>query len=107
MKQLKNYDKACIEIAKEFWNKYFKEDEEDIFEFNYPHNVYAIGGQLDGIWQVNDYYFNIQDFVIALRYNATWDQLTEWYYGVIERGKTQNLENYLKYNWIETKETLK
>jgi len=102
MKLLKKYDKACLEIAKEFWNKYFKEDEEDTFESNYKRDyIYPIGGQLDGIWQVNDYFFNLSDMVVALRHEATWEQLSEWYDGMVYKKKRQNLISFLKFNWIK------
>jgi len=101
---LERYENICFEIAKEFWSKYFKNEELDAisFENEFKRNsIYSIADQYDGIWQIYDYFFSLSDMVIALRHEATSEQLFEWYDYTLEKESKQNLENFLKYGLIK------
>ncbi len=69
MKQIKAYYKACQDIADKF-NKVYFDGEAD---------MYAIGGELDGVWGVNDYFFDIQNMCQALELDFKWGDLMYWY----------------------------
>lgn len=69
-KKLKTYYEACFDLAEEFNKKYFEDEA----------GMNAIGGELDGVWEVNDFFFDIQNMAQALEYEFTQDELFDWYY---------------------------
>jgi len=68
-KILKNYYRACCDLAVLFDEIYF-EGKADI---------YPIAHEPDGVWGVNDYFFDIQNMAQAIEYEFTEDELFEWY----------------------------
>jgi hypothetical protein len=68
-KLLKIYYQSCRDIAQVFNKKYF-DGEAD---------MYDIGGEVDGVWGVNDFYFDIQSMAQALQLKLTIDELMSWY----------------------------
>lgn len=109
---VRQYNNACIKIAEKFWNKYYH----NLYEINFEialksSDIYAIGGDEGGVWQIGDEFWNIPDMATALEYSATIEQVNEWYWNTIgetdeTKKKHQSLKNYILYGWI-TPETSK
>jgi len=105
MKEIKNYEKSCEAIAAKFVKEYFEEPD-----------AWWICDDIGGVFYVNDYYFNMEIMILALKYKATFDQLIDHYNMRLEMTMNEkafegrslfSFENYLKYpkNFIiETKE---
>ena len=105
MKEIKNYEKACEAILLAFVKKYF-EDPEDPEDFANYVNFYWIGNEIGGVFFVNDWYFSLNDALVALKNNASYSQLINYrememeIYNNEEKfgdRKFFSLENYLKY----------
>lgn len=117
-KAVQYYLQTCTLIAFIFWEKYFLDEEEkwkdndtlwqDFEKEQKVGEFYAIGGYQDGCWACSDQYWEISNMATAIKYNATKEQIYEWYWETIGAGeeskKHQNLEIFLKYGWIESKE---
>ena len=106
MKEIRNYEKACEAIATKFIEKYFNECYDD------SHWV-----DIGGVFYINSYWFDLDEMIIALKYKATFEQLTTYYEMGLEIASSKkgsfgkrtlfSFENYLKYpnNFIiETKD---
>jgi len=95
---LKRYEETCMLLVSRFLTIYFS-DEEDI-------DTYAVGGELDGIWEIRDYYISFSDMVTCLKLNIPEKTFFSWYDHSLEchaEGKTYaNVENY----YLMTKNTL-
>ena len=98
-KELKNWDKATDELAKVFIEKYFGKN------YIYDDDYYWIGSQDKDreVLAVNDYFFNLDRIVNAIRYNATEKQLFDYYDKEVEfalKNKEMkiNFRNYIKNN---------
>lgn len=79
------YDHACRDIADMFNRKYFEGQAE----------MYPIGGEVDGIWGVNDYFFSIQNMFQALELNLSENDLFAWYDQWIGNKKPSlNMKNF-------------
>ncbi len=106
-KLLSKYENACEGIVMEFTKKYFynrfKETDHDIGEFNkyYEYYVSSADGHIDGIYEIDDMFFNIADIYTILKHKAKWDDITSWYYTSLERSEENkpmpNLLNWIKY----------
>lgn len=94
MKEIIQYEKACEAIKDKFIKKYFKDAYNDWF---------WVGEKIGGVFYINNYYFNIDFMITALKYKATIDQIFDYYnaevdYGLREdQGQKFNFKNYLKY----------
>lgn len=96
MKEIKDYEKACEAIGKKFVKKYFSKAYDD---------SYWIG--IGGVFYISDYWFNINEMITALKYKATFEQLTTYYEmgleiasskkGAFGKRRLFSFENYLKY----------
>lgn len=93
-KHLENYYKAVEELTKHFCNKYFK----DVYEYDVNDWV---GCDIGGIICINDYWFNLNDIVIAIKYKATKKELFGFYEYNLKKHMAKkdcvSFENYLKY----------
>ena len=69
MKLIDQYHEICTKISNEFNKKYFDGDAD----------MYNIGNDFDGVWGVNDYYFNLSDMAIALELDVKEKELFSWY----------------------------
>lgn len=67
---LAQWEKHTNQISKIFIDKYFGKDATE---------VWWIMGEIGGILVINDYYFDIQDIVTALRENTSKKKLFEVY----------------------------
>ena len=93
-KYLKNYYNAVEELTKKFCKKYFK----GVYEYDVNDWV---GGYIGGIICINDYWFYLNDIVIAIKYKATKKELFGFYEYNLEKLLTKkdcvSFEHYLKY----------
>ena len=93
-KNLENYYKAVEELTKHFCNKYFK----DVYEYDVNDWVVC---DIGGIICINDYWFNLSNIEIAIKYKATKKELFGFYeYNLKKHMAKENcvsFENYLKY----------
>jgi len=94
-KTLKNYYQACFDLAEEF-NKIY---------FNGVADKFAIGGELDGVWGINDYFFDIQQMAQAIEWELTEEELFDWYeqwvdVDEVDQGR-MNIKNYAIALWEE------
>ncbi len=93
-KKLKNYYKAVEELTKEFCKKYFK----GVYEYNVNDWV---GCNIGGVICINDYYFNLNNIEIAIKYKATKKELFGYYDFSYEKHiageNCISFEQYLKY----------
>ena len=96
-KQLKQFDKATDKLAEAFVKKYFDK----------PSDVYWVGNDEDReVLIVNDYFFSLNRIVEAIRYDATEEQLFDYYDLEVEAGEKGlkvNFRNYIKQNDISLK----
>lgn len=91
-KQLENWEKATQELTSLFLKKYFDN----------PTDYYFVADDIGGVLYVNDYFFNLDRIVEAIKYKATEKQLFDFYDLEIEtltKGKEMdiNFRNYIKY----------
>jgi len=103
MKRIEQYDIACVEISRRFWEKYFKEEGDD-----WVHEIVIakpIRGEYNGIWCFHYEFWRFDEIVLALRLKATKEQLDGYYWGSVERhneGKSRiSFENFLEYGWVK------
>jgi len=95
MKELKAYYKAIEDLANIFCKKYFGEDCYDPEDW--------VGGDIGGILNVGDYFFNMSDIEEALKFKASRKELFGFYDYRLEiaLGEKEtpavNFKNYLKY----------
>lgn len=94
-KILENWEKATQELTDYFLKKYFFSKE------GYEPNWYWIADLVGETLSVNDYFFNLDRIVEAIRYNSTYEQLIGFYDLELEffsKGKPMetNFCNYLK-----------
>lgn len=94
-KCVKDYWKACDKIAEAFVEKYFPDGP----GFDAP---FWIGDQIGEVLAVNDYFFDLNVMVDALKFNTSEEELFGWYDHVtVFAAKGQeitSLRNYLKLN---------
>ena len=90
--KVKEWEVATQALADEFAKIYFGEDADS----------WWVADCIGGVFHVNDYYFNVDDMLTALKFNATFEQVVDYYdlaLEAIENEKTiANFENYIKYN---------
>ncbi len=98
MTNLIKWENATNDLAFEFKDKYFGKDCTDIW---------WIGNETGGVLTINDYYFNLDRIVEAMRYKATKKKLFGYYDLEIKAGYKKsnksiteiigiNFRNYLK-----------
>jgi len=97
MKELKQFDLACDELAIKFVNKYFGKD------YLFDDDYYWIGSDDEDreVLAVGDYFFNLDMIVDALRYKATKKDLFDYYDMEIELSYKEekpeiNFRNFIK-----------
>ena len=96
MKELKEFDKATDALADKFVLKYFGKD------YIYNDDYYFVGNDEDReVLSINDYFFNLDRMVDALRYKATEKQLFDYYDKELDchlkdKEMEINFRNYLK-----------
>lgn len=85
-KTLKQYYKACDNLAQDFVNKYFQGEE-----------YFWVSDRVGEVLSVSDYFFNIDNIVSAMEIRPTFERLDEAYWYLVENKKPKiNFENYLK-----------
>jgi hypothetical protein len=87
---LDDYYQACNGLAFEFQEKYF----------GVKYNFYPdwVNDEIGTVLMINDYFFGMDDIILALKKNVTRKKLFEWYDYYTE-GNTKlkvNFNNYLK-----------
>jgi len=88
---LEEYYKACDNLVFDFIDKYFKDEG----------NSHDWVGEIGGVAIINDYYFNFDDIVFALKKKVSRKKLFEWYdYStdpkIYETGKMFNFNSFIK-----------
>ena len=94
--KLTKFNKAVDELTEFFVKKYFDKDAD----------FYFISDEREGVLSVNDYFFNLEDIITSIRFNATEKQLFEWYDMALtasleNKELKTNYRNFLKYGIIE------
>ena len=88
---LKKWEYATQELTDKFIRKYFGKDAE----------AWWVGDEIGGVLAVNDYFFGLDRIVGAMRFKATFEQLSDYHeleMEKIENGKDlANFENYVKH----------
>lgn len=99
---LTQYNGICTALVDRFITIYFCDEETKLQDIDF----YAIGGEIDGVYEIADYYISFSDMVTSLRLNIPEKTFFAWYDHSLEchaEGKTYaNLENY----YLMTKSTL-
>lgn len=96
-KALKTWEDATEELTKEFLRIYFPDEEYDVGGF--------VACCIGDVYCVNETYFFCQeDMVTAIKYDATYDQLIEYYDEALEAGLKDkrlkiNFKNFIKWGW--------
>lgn len=90
---LEKWEAATVKMVQTFVDKYFEGTADWHFVADRVGDVLCVG----------DYYFNIDDALTSLRYNATFEQLSDYYYmsleAAIENKRLDvNYENYVRFN---------
>jgi hypothetical protein len=102
--RLEKYEEICFDIAKDFWEKYYKCDEEETWAQQLTYEGPG-GNDPSGVWCFGDMCWGFSDMVTALKLEATWEQISEWYEETLAeiyepKGNNKSLEQFLKYGWI-------
>ena len=89
---LSAWEQATDDLAAYFANRYFSKDSER----------YWIGGDIGGVLQINDYFYDLVNIVDFLRYNYSRDKMFEYYDNRLEaqtKNKTfMNIKSWIKLN---------
>jgi hypothetical protein len=93
-KVLENWEKATNELLKQFLDKYFNEED-------YEPDWYWISNAIGETVEINDYFFNLDRIVEAIRYNASKKKLFDFYdleldYAMNHKPMEINFYHYLK-----------
>lgn len=93
-KILENWEKATNELLQQFLDKYFNEKD-------YEPDWYWISDLIGETLAVNDYFFNLDRIVEAIRYNASKKKLFDFYdleldYAMKNKPMEINFYHYLK-----------
>lgn len=93
-KQLIQWEKATNDLVVIFIKKYFGDMASDIF---------WVADEVGGILCVNDYFFNLDRIINAIKYNASVKKLFEYQdkeleFAMKNKEMKINFENYIKYN---------
>jgi len=91
--ELIKWEIATDILVDKFLEVYFKGD--------YTSNRYWVGGDIGGVFCINDYFFDIHRIVEAFRYKAPVKKFFEYYelevdYAIKDKPLVVNLRNYLK-----------
>ena len=91
MSILKNWESETNILADIFVERYFES----------PSDVYWVGEEVGGCLLVNDYFFNLDRILDALKYKASEKQLFDYYDKEIEfslknKKMKYNFKNYIK-----------
>ncbi|PIV90850.1 hypothetical protein COW46_00730 [Candidatus Gracilibacteria bacterium CG17_big_fil_post_rev_8_21_14_2_50_48_13] len=90
-------------VVTRFIETYFCEEEEDFASINF----FPVGGDTLGVWQISDYFFSINDIVLALEEEIPENVLFAWYDYAIERGMTVSPYLNLDHYWLAEKSKFK
>jgi len=98
MKVLDQFKKATQELADKFLQIYF----EDCYDWHW------VADEIGGVLNVEDYFFNLSDILVIMKYLPTFEQIDTYYNysnDLYIDGKTPevNLEFYLKTGQLELK----
>ena len=84
------YHIMCENIANLFADRYFEKGA-------FLHNI---GREFDGVWNVNDYYFNLSDMALALELDMEWKALEAWYDQWTDTDETKIRVNMRSYKYL-------
>jgi hypothetical protein len=79
MARLNDYRIACQHIAEDFRNKYFSNIDNI--------DMYAIAGDVTGVWEFNDNFFSVNKMYEFMLYNYTEKELSDYCEYVENGGK--------------------
>jgi len=92
---LENYKQAIQDIADAFVDKYYGKDISSQYWTD----------EIGGIFCANDYYWNVDNMIDALRFKCSKKRLFEWYDLSLDAGMEgrpcQNLRTYAQYGLIK------
>lgn len=92
---VKNFETACQDLAEAFLAKYYPGCD--------AADMYWIGGRVGEVLNIGDEYWNMERMREALEYNATSDQLFDYYYADVDAAMQNkplgvSFKNYVLYN---------
>lgn len=92
-KIIKDYDKACLNIAKLFIRKYFNKKISDV-------EYWGIGNE---VWVINDHFFNTVDMIEYIINKYTADEMFEHYEHVEDLVMKNKKPKYNIKHWLLNK----
>lgn len=100
MKVITNWRKATEALAKVFTKKYFPDEV-------YGKDTFWVGDEIGGVFSVSDYFFDVNRMIECLELNATFEQLSDYYYDSLDycmenpdKPMHTSYKNYLKYGYV-------
>lgn len=79
MQQILDWERITNEITDNWIREYF-----DISEEEEKLDYYWVSGDIGGIFNFGDYYFNFSDILACYKHGITKEQLFKWYYFCLE-----------------------
>ena len=97
-KAVKNYQKACLDLANTFVNGYYAhfDGEEAVVEPKEYTLERFVSCDSTDIFEFCGMYITVKDIYNFYVEKATYDQFRDWYWEVVEGRMDMNLRNYLK-----------
>ena len=100
MKVIQQWKKATEQLAKVFVRKYFPDE-------RYGKDTFWVADEIGGVFFVSDYFFDINHIIEALELDATFEQLSDYYWQSVEycmenpdKSMHTNFKNYVKYGMV-------
>lgn len=91
MKLLKQWESTTNKLIEVFLIKYFELEDEDM-----PLDYYWIGGDVGGVLEFADYYFNLGDIKLCLEKDIPKEKFFAWYHWCLEEHDEHiNLQSFV------------
>lgn len=90
-----SYERSILDLVKEFVKVYFEDDtwvDVDVIDA-------AVGGEIDGVININDYYIGFKDMVYCIKNEVPEKEFFKWYDYNIEWGDFKhyiNLDSWMR-----------
>lgn len=90
-----NYERSVLDLVKEFVKVYFEDDtwtDTDVIDA-------AVGGEIDGVLNINDYYIDFSVIVYCIKNEVSTKEFFKWYDYTIEWSEFKhfiNLDSWMR-----------
>jgi len=92
IEELEKWEKATEELTKKFVEKYFP-------NYYYKEDCFWVADDIGGVFCIVSDFFGLDRIVEALKYNATQEQLFEYYYLEIEHKMSKDCDKPMPVNF--------